>query len=160
MSCARVSAVVLVVCWALALEGCSSHPVPSGPQPLTGSSKAWDVRGEYSAVDMDAIEHIAADHGTLVLRGGNDVVTVKLPAGAGEPKSGAQWVLITESKQDRVRSLTFTNDESLDDFTIELPLSDADVHYGTLTGSAGDLLVFAWGRGGQSYWGYVTISRR
>jgi hypothetical protein len=49
----------------------------------------------------------------------------------------------------------------LDDFTLELPASDAPLRYGTLTGKSGnDVMVFAWGSDGRSYSGYVTIEPR
>ena len=57
--------------------------------------------------------------------------------------------------------MTFTHETTLDDFTLELPASDAPLRYGSLAGTNGDdVLVFAWGENSQSFWGWVTISRK
>ena len=56
--------------------------------------------------------------------------------------------------------MTFTHETTLDDFTLDLPASDAPLRYGTLGGRSGDdVLVFAWGENSKSFWGWVTISR-
>ena len=55
-------------------------------------------------------------------------------------------------------SLTET---SLDEFTIELPASEAPVRYGGLSGRDGnDVLVLAWGEGSRSFHADLTIVRK
>jgi hypothetical protein len=147
--------------WLVASSGCSAGaPASDGPTSLTGSSKTLTVSGQYAPVAIEHIDRLAVDGGSLVLHGSSATVTVPLPPGAGQPKPGNQWVLVTEGKTEGKRTLTFTHEQSLDDFTIELPVSDADLRYGTLGGTAGgEVLVFAWGKDSRSYWGYVTIAR-
>jgi hypothetical protein len=135
-------------------------PVQDGPQSIHATSKGLTIDGQYAAVALDEVKHIAIEHGKLVLHGENGTATVDLPADAGEPKTSDQWALVTESKNGNRRALTFTHEQSLEDFTFEVPASDAELHYGTLAGRSGhDLLVFAWGIHARSYWGYVSITR-
>ena len=56
-------------------------------------------------------------------------------------------------------TLTFTQETSLDDFTISVPASEGQVSYGSLGGRDGnDVLLFAYGWASRSFWGWVTIS--
>ena len=145
----------------MASTGCSRlAPVPAGPTPLTGSSQTLSVNGQYASVAIDHIDRLSVDGDQLVLHGSSASVTVPLPPGADQPKPGEHWALVTESNDGGKRTLTFTHEQSLDDFTIRLPASDAELRYGTLPGKTGDdVLVFAWGKDSRSYWGYVTIAR-
>jgi hypothetical protein len=143
-----------------ASSGCAPPDLDPHPIPLAGSSQTLTVGGEYAPVAIDHINRLSVDRGELVLHGSSGSVTVPLPAGAGDPKAGGQWALVTEGREGGRRTLTFTHEQSLDDFTISLPASDAELRYGTLSGTAGsDVLVFAWGKDSRSYWGYVTIAR-
>ena len=151
---ARISLLILLI----ASSGCSPT-ANAGPTPISGSSQTLVVSGQYAPVALDRVDRLSVDAGQLVLHGPSGNVTVPLPSVAGKPKPGEQWMLITESKADDKRSLTFTHEQSLDDFTITVPAGDADLRYGTLSGTSGDdVLVFAWGRASRSYWGWVTIA--
>jgi hypothetical protein len=130
--------------------------------PLTGSSKTLTVRGEYSALLLDEVAGMALQDGKLALRDGSTkIVTVELPPMADATKPGRGWSLVTEATADDRRTVTFTHETTLDDFTLELPASDAPLRYGSLGGkSESDVLVFAWGENAKSFWGWVTIARR
>jgi hypothetical protein len=145
--------------FALAAARCAPA-AQSGPQSIHATSKGLTIDGQYTAVALDEVRHIAIEHGKLVLRSDDRTATVDLPADAGDPKTSDQWALVTESKRGNQRALTFTHEQSLEDFTFEVPASDAELHYGTLAGKSGrDMLVFAWGNQDRSYWGYVSIGR-
>ena len=129
--------------------------------PLTGESDTMTVRGEIVIADLDQVGGISIRDGRLVLRGSTGELLVDLPAAAdaATPKRG--WALVTETMSDAARTVTFTHETTLDDFTLELPASEAPLYYGGLTGKSGeDVLVFAWGAQKRSYWGYVTIAKR
>jgi hypothetical protein len=129
--------------------------------PLTGTSKTLTVRGEYHAVALDQIDGMALRDGKLALRGSQATMTVDLPPAADATKPGRGWALVTETVSGGNRSVTFTHETTLDDFTLELPASDAPLRYGSLAGTSGeDFLVFAWGDQSRAFWGYVTIARR
>jgi hypothetical protein len=155
----RTSGLLLLV----ALSGCSTTaPIPPGPTPLTGSSQTLTVRGQYAPVAIDHVDRLSVEGANLVLHGASSSVAVPLPPGAGQPRpAGEQWALVTEARADRKRTVTFTHEKSLDDFTLDLPGSDAELRYGTLAAAAGgdDFVVFAWGNDSRSGWGYVTIAR-
>jgi hypothetical protein len=132
-----------------------------GPTPIDGSSQTVTVTGEYQSVAIDRVDRLSVMQGKLVLHGPSTNVAVDLPPGADQPKPNQQWALVTEGETNGQRTLTFTHEQSLDDFTISLPPGDAELRYGTLTGKTGnDVVVFAWGRESRSYWGFVTIARR
>jgi hypothetical protein len=129
--------------------------------PLTGSSKTLAVRGEYNAVAIERIDGMAIRDGRLALRGAQATVAVDLPPAADAASPGRGWSLVTEAATQGGRTVTFTHEITLDDFTIDLPASDAPLRYGTLGGRNGDdVLVFAWGENAKSFWGYVTIARK
>jgi hypothetical protein len=129
--------------------------------PLVGTSKTLTVRGEYTAVTIDQIDGMTLRDGKLALRGSQTTIAVDLPPSADVTKPGRGWALVTETGTGSRRSVTFTHETTLDDFTLELPASDAPLRYGSLAGKNGeDFLVFAWGEHSQSFWGWVTITRR
>ncbi|HKT79668.1 MAG TPA: hypothetical protein VJP86_05580 [Vicinamibacterales bacterium] len=157
---ARTPAVSFLIIVSAIAAGCSPPPVPAGPQPLEVTAKGLSVAGSYAAVVLPEVKHIAVNGSRLTLSGDGGSAVVDLPADADAPKTSDQWVLVTESKNRGRRVVTFTHDQSLEDFTMDLPPSDAELHYGTLTAkSGGDILVFAWGDRSPSYWGYVTIKK-
>ena len=93
-----------------------------------------------------------------VVRGSFESVTVALPAGADAAKPVRHWALVTEANVNDARMLTFTHDQSLDDFTLELPPTEAEMHYGVFEGRDGaEVMVLTWGADAKCYWGYVTI---
>ncbi len=141
-------------------SSCSPASTATGSTPIKGSSQTVTVTGEYQPVAIDRIDRLGMEHGKLVLYGSPANVIVDLPPGAGQTKANQQWALVTEGEANGTRTLTFTHEQSLDDFTISLPAGDAELRYGTLSGKTGDdVVVFAWGRDSRSYWGFVTITR-
>jgi hypothetical protein len=141
------------------LFACGQSVAPAAP--VTGSSKTVTVRGEYAPVALDRVTGLALENGRLVIRGPSTNVTVDPPASADPAKPVRGWALVTESTSGDTRSLTFTHETTLDDFTIDLPASDAELHYGVLAGrTGGEVMVFAWGEESRSYWGHVTIARK
>jgi hypothetical protein len=142
--------VVLVAC----------APAAADRAPVVGASKTVTVRGEYNAVAIDQVDGMALRDGQLALRGSQTTIAVDLPPPADATKPGRGWALVTETDTRGRRSVTFTHETTLDDFTLELPASDAPLRYGSLGGKSGeDVLVFAWGENSQSFWGWVTIER-
>jgi hypothetical protein len=144
----------------LLLVACAGAANDHGP--LTGSSKTLTVRGEYSAVALGEIAGMALQDGKLALRDASkNTVTVDLPPTADPTKPGRGWSLVTEANANDHRMVTFTHETTLDDFTLDLPASDAPLRYGSLGGKTeADVLVFAWGENSKSFWGFVTIARK
>jgi hypothetical protein len=141
------------------LPGCS-HP-PAGPTDVVGSSQKYVVKGQYAPVALDQVDSLTIENGRLVIHGLSASQTVDLPAAADATKPDPHWALTTENDAGAKRAMVFTQDESLDDFTIELPAGDAEMHYGILAGPNGaDVMLLAWGDKSQCYWGYVTIARK
>jgi hypothetical protein len=129
--------------------------------PLTGTSKTLTVRGEYHAVALDRIDGMTLRDGKLALRGSQATTAVDLPPAADPAKAGRGWALVTETVTNGHRSVTFTHETTLDDFTLELPASDAPLRYGSLAGKSGEtFLVFAWGENSRSFWGWVRIEKQ
>ena len=151
--------VLLLPLHILLLAACARAAADRGP--LTGSSKTLTVRGEYSAVALDGIAGIALQDGKLALRGAEKkIALVELPPMADANNPGRGWSLVTEANANGHRTVTFTHETTLDDFTLDLPESDAPLRYGSLGGKSGDdVLVFAWGEDSKSFWGWVTIAR-
>ena len=150
--------VLLLPIHLLLFAACAGAAADRGP--LTGSSKTLTVRGEFSAVALDQIDGMALRDGKLALRGPQTTIAVDLPPTADATKPGRGWSLVTEATANGHRTVTFTHETTLDDFTLELPASDAPLRYGSLGGLGGDdLLVFAWGENSKSFWGWVTIAR-
>jgi hypothetical protein len=129
--------------------------------PLTGQSATMTVRGEYSAVELDQVDGMSLRDGRLALRGSSTTTLIELPPMADATNAIRGWALVTETAAGERRVLTFTHETTLDEFTLELPASDAPLRYGSLGGrSSEDVLIFAWGQDGRSYWGFVTIARK
>jgi hypothetical protein len=141
------------------LVACARAAADRGP--LAGTSKTQTVRGEYNAVAIDQVDGMALREGKLALRGPQTTIAVDLPPSADATKPGRGWALVTETSTGGGRSVTFTHETTLDDFTLELPASDAPLRYGSLAGTGDeDVLVFAWGEDSQCFWGYVIIARK
>jgi len=144
---------------ALVLSACS-HPAasPTGVTEVSGSSPKYTVKGQYSPLTLDRVDSLTIESGKLVIHGSSASQTVDLPAGADPTKPAPHWALTTETDAGAQRSLVFTQSESLDDFTIELPAASVEVHYGVLTGPNGvEVMLLAWGEKSRCYWGYLTI---
>jgi hypothetical protein len=135
--------------------------VDTTPRPLTVTSDTMAVKGEYAGVALEQVTGLAVDNGKLAIRGEASAVTADPPAGADISRPSRRWVLVTEADVDDKRVLVFTHEESLDDFTVELPAGEAPIRFGVFERSnGGEVLVLAWGSEGRSYWGHVAIERR
>jgi hypothetical protein len=146
----------VVVASLVGLIGCA--PAAAQPRALAGTSKTVIVKGQYSSLALDKVDTVSMKDGQLVVRGSFESVAVTLPAAADPTKPVRHWALVTEANVNDRRVLTFTHDESLDDFTLELPPTDAGVHYGVFEGRDGaEVMVLTWGADSKCYWGYVTI---
>jgi hypothetical protein len=143
---------------ALLMTACTTAPQPNaGATPLKGQSQTMVVTGEYRPLPLDRVDRISLEKGKFVFHG-STTITVDPPASADTTKVDGHWVLVTEGKDAGTRTLTFTHNMALDDFTLELPASDAEFHYGVFASPASDgVMVFAWGSESKCYWGYVTL---
>ena len=102
------------------------------------------------------------ENGKLVLHGANGTATVDLPPNADPEQQNRGWALVTEgeSTDEGTRTMTFTQEMSLEDFTITVPAADGQVAYGSLGGRDGkDVLLFAYGAGARAFWGWATITK-
>jgi len=142
----------------MANAGCTRTLPDEGS--LAVSSDTLTVAGGYKRVALDSVERVSIGNGKLVVHGPSDTVAVDLPPNADAGQKNRGWALVTEAEGDHARSLTFTQETSLEDFTISVPPSDGQVAYGSLGGRDGnDVLLFAYGSGSKSYWGWATITR-
>jgi hypothetical protein len=136
-------------------------PADTTPRPLTVTSDTVTVKGEFAGVSLDQVNGLAVENGKLAIRGDASTVLVDPPAAADVTKPSRRWVLVTEADVDDKRVLVFTHEESLDDFTVELPASDAPIRFGVFERTTGgEVLVLAWGEQSRCYWGHLTIERR
>ena len=143
----------------LAGSGCSQTLPEEGP--LQGTSDKVTVAGEYKRVNVEAVERLSIDGDKLVLHNGSSSVAVALPPSADPSQKNKGWALVTEGEGDATRTLTFTHEMSLEDFTITVPAAEGQVAYGSLGGRDGkDVLLFAYGSNSKAYWGWVTIGRK
>jgi hypothetical protein len=118
------------------------------------------VRGHYLPVALDRVEGVSIDAGKIALRGSSSSVAIDPPASADLSRPTRNWALVTETNTGGTRVLTFTHAESLDEFTVELPASEARIHFGVFSGSADtEVMILAWGQDSQCFWGHVTIAR-
>ena len=154
----RVRSAVVAILLAAAVAACSQVSANGGP--IAGASRTLSVNGEFRPVALDRVERVSIEGNRLILHGERGTAAVDLPAGADASQPNRGWALVTEGEGDQTRTLTFTHEMSLDDFTLELPASPAPLKYGSFAGRDGhDVLVFAWGAESQSYWGWVTIRK-
>jgi hypothetical protein len=154
----------------LLLTGCSpaaenttadNPPPPTGPVAIAGESKTHDVRGEYRPIDLERVEGLALENGKVLVRGPAGSVPLDMPASADTSRPNRQWVLVSEADTGGRRIVNFTHEESVEDFTLDLPAGDSELRYGAFSArEGGDVMVFAWADDSQAYSGYVTIARR
>ncbi len=155
---ARARRLLACVATSVLLVACSRVSANGGP--IAGTSKTLTVAGEFSPVAIDSVDRVSIEGSRLVLHGATTSTSVELPATADTTQANRGWALVTEGEDAEVRTFTFTHEMSLDDFTLELPASDAPIRYGSFAGRDGhDLLVFAWGAQSKSYWGWVRIQK-
>jgi len=141
----------------LALLNATCSQPPEGPVALQGTSAKFDIKGQYAPIALDRVDSVSVENGKLVVHGPTATQNVDLPAGAQASNPDPHWSLTTETESGGKRMLTFTHNETIDDFSIEIPAGTADVHYGTLKSQNGDVMLMAWGEKSRCYWGYVTI---
>jgi len=150
-----------MLCLALALlasPGCSQTLPEEGT--LQGTSGKGTVTGEYKRVKIDAVERLSIEGDKLVLHSDSSSIAVPLPPSADASQKNKGWALVTEGEGDGTRTLTFTQEMSLEDFTITVPAAEGQVAYGSLGGRDGqDVLLFAYGSNSKAYWGWVTIAK-
>lgn len=145
---------------ALALVTACAKGVPS-TGPLTVTSEKVTVSGEYKPVAIDSVESMSIENGKLVLHGAAKTVALDLPASADPEQKNRGWALVTEGEGDESRTLTFTHEMTLEDFTLTVPNAPGQVAYGSLGGRDGkDVLLFAYGSGDRAFWGWATIQKR
>lgn len=143
----------------LANVGCSRPLAENGT--FTTSSASATATGEYNRVDIDSVERISIEDGKLVLHGTGKSVTLDLPANADPDQKNRGWALVTEGEGDGSRTLTFTQETSLEDFSVTVPAADGRVAYGSLGGRDGrDVVLFAYGSSNKAYWGFANIERK
>ena len=135
-------------------------PASAQSFPIASIAGTAVAKGEYRPLALDEVTRVTLDgDGRLVAAGSRDSVVLDLPAFVDTTQVVRHWALVTEAHAAGRTVLTFTHDESLDDFTIEVPESHASIRYGAFAHrSGGDVLVLAWGRDERCYWGYVTIA--
>ena len=151
----RRSGIPIAIVATCALAACSRPP--EGPVELVGTSKTFVVKGQYAPLALDQVDSLSVENGRLAVHGPSTMQSVDLPAGADPSNPDPHWSLTTETEGGGgKRSLTFTHNETIDDFSIEIP-AGADVHYGTLKGQSGDVMLLAWGEKSRCYWGYLVI---
>jgi len=144
----------------LAAVACTKPLPEQGPLPVTGERVT--VTGEYRKVAIDSVERMTIENGKLVLHGAVGTVTIDLPPNADSEQRNRGWALVTEgeSTDEGTRTMTFTQEMSLEDFTITVPAADGQVAYGSLGGRDGkDVLLFAYGAGSRAFWGWATITK-
>lgn len=136
---------------------CSERP--DAPGDITGASAKFAVAGKYTPIAIDRVDSISVDNGKLTIHGSSTTLTEDLPAGADPSKPERHWSLTTESDTGKMRALTFTHNETIDELTLNVPRGNAEMHYGTLKDQKGnDVILLAWGELGHSYWGYATLT--
>ena len=143
----------------LSIAGCRKILPEEGP--LTATSEKVTASGAYHRVQLDSVERLSIEDGKLVLHGTSGTVSVELPPNADPNQKNRGWALVTEGEAEGTRTLTFTQETSLEDFTITVPASNGQIAYGSLGGRDGsDTVLFAYGSASKTYWGWTTISRR
>ena len=143
----------------LVLSACSAQQVAAQATPLTSTSGTIAVRGQYQPLRLDEVGGVSVKDGKLVVRGSFESVTLDLPPFVDTATVIRHWALVTEAGGETKKILNFAHDMSLDDFTIEIPPTDAEIRYGVFAHrQGGHVMVFTWGRHEKCYWGYLIIS--
>jgi len=142
----------------LASVGCSKPLAENGT--FTTSSASATATGEYKRVDIDSVERMSIEDGKLVLHGTGGSLTLDLPANADPDQKNRGWALVTEGEGDGSRTFTFTQETTLEDFSVTVPAAAGRVAYGSLGGRDGrDVVVFAYGSGNKAYWAWANIEK-
>lgn len=153
-----VYGVSALVC-GLGLSGCEK--AAAQVTPLNGSAGTVSVQGQLSPLRLDQVSGVSLKDGRLIARGSFESVTIDLPAFIDTAQVIRHWALVTESSVDDKKVLNFTHDQSLDDFTIEVPATDAEIRYGVFAHrEGGEVMVLTWGKDATCYWAYLVIGPR
>lgn len=140
------------------LTGCA--PATAQVVSLNGASETMTVKGQYQPLKIDEVDGVSLKNGQLVVRGSFESVAIDLPPIIDVGAVTRHWALVTESNLDNRKVISFTHDELLDDFTLEIPPTEAEMRYGVFAGkSGGEVMVLTWGTDAKCYWGWVTINR-
>lgn len=116
------------------------------------------VTGQYQPLGIDEVAGVSLKDGQLVVRGSTEEATLALPPFVDTSQVIRHWALVTEAHIDGQKVLNFTHDQSLDDFTIALPDTDAEIRYGVFANrGGGEVMVLTWGAAAQCFWGYILI---
>ena len=158
MKFARLASIAMLF-MSLTTSACSK-PLPE-QGPLTATAEKVTAAGEYRSVALAGIERMTIDNGKLVLHGSSGTLTIDLPANADPEQRNRGWALVTEGESDEARTLTFTQETTLEDFTITVPAGEGQVASGSLGGRDGnDVVLFAYGSAPNAYWGWVTVKKK
>lgn len=126
--------------------------------PVRSVGGTMPVSGQYARLQLDRVDGVSITEGRLVARGSIESVPLDVPAFVDTSQVVRHWALVTEANVDDKKVLTFTHAQSLDDFTIELPPTDADIKYGVFAHrEGGEVMVLTWGREARCFWAYLII---
>jgi hypothetical protein len=158
----RLVCAAVLACSAAACAGSAANQAgPSGSVAITGEAEKFDVAGAYQPLAIDRVDGLGRENGRVVVKGPSGNVPIDVPDTVDMSQPNSAWRLVTESNVDDERRLTFTHETTLDNFTIGVPASQAELHYGAfLSKEGGSVLIFAWGDEGHCDWGYVTVKAR
>lgn len=120
----RRSCGLLVVACSLGPSGCTQAAAQA--TSLKGTAGTVSVLGQLSPLRLDQVSGVSLKDGRLVARGSFENVAIELPAFVDTAQVVRHWALVTESSLDDKKVLNFTHDQSLDDFTIEVPATEAE----------------------------------
>ena len=141
-----------------------SQPIPAGPRPIAVTSQQYTVKGEITPVTLDSVESLQVKDGHIVLHGPSGDVFEDLPADADPSKPTRHWALVTDSHVGGVRTVVFTEAESVTDVAVELPEGEAPLRFQMFASRrGGEVLLLASGdrkSSSPSYFGYVTIKKK
>ena len=143
----------------LLLSACSAQQVAAQATPLVSTGGSIAARGQYQPLRLDEVGAVSVKDGKLVVRGSLESVSVDLPPFVDTATIIRHWALVTEAGGDTKKTLNFAHDMSLDDFTIEIPATEAEIRYGVFAHrQGGHVMVLTWGAHEKCYWGYLVIS--
>lgn len=155
----RRDVVVVLAYVVVGLCGCAK--AAAQVTPLTGSAGTVSVQGQLSPLRLDQVSGVSLKDGRLVARGSFESVTIDLPTFIDTAQVIRHWALVTESSVDDKKVLNFTHDQSLDDFTIEVPATEAEIRYGVFAHrEGGEVMVLTWGKDAKCFWAYLVIGSR
>lgn len=152
---------VVALSWIVGLLLGCQPPVGAQPAPLVSTSGTVRAAGLLQRLSLPEVSGVTLREGRLFVRGATEEVPIDLPSFIDTAQVIRHWALVTEADRGGKRLLSFTHDQSLDEFTLELPPTDADIKYGVFAHrDGGEVMVLAWGRESRCYWGYVRIEPR